>query len=244
MSVDIKACTRQEPTAELVRELTTSCGVPGVRVREDTGDAWPGTVENEDGNTLCFVEAPEVLADPEDVDDLAEGAQLDDADLPLWLVTVKPPFGAGDQSAVAMTALATGLVANCGGWAFAAGEVVASGPHSAELTDADEPLSYVAVTPAEPSADLLAKVRERRVAASGPFRVDTVEDLSRHVGAEEAAGRTPPVWVTTLTADSSCRASVTLALAVAAAEFVLTAGADVFDSEGKRLPLPHSDLAD
>lgn len=222
-----------------------SCGVPGVRVRTDGRDNWPGTIENDESTTLCNASAPEVLADPEDVDDLAAGVRLDEADLPLWLVTLTPSVGAGEQTAAAMKALATGLVTRCGGWAFAGGEVVASGPDAAELLDPDEPPhSFVAVTPAEPTTELLAKVRERHVAATPPIRVDTPEELASYVRPDETDGHRPPLWVTRLTTDASCRASTTLALAVAAAEFVMTANADVFGDDGKRLPLPHTGFAD
>lgn len=221
-----------------------SCGVPGVRVRTDGRDAWPGTIESDEGTTLCFVESPEVLADPADVDDLAAGVQLDEAELPLWLVTVKPA-GASEQADAAMKALATGLVARCGGWAFAGSRVVASGPDAAELLEPDEPpLSFVAVTPDEPTSELLTKVRDRHVVATPPLRIDTLDELASYVRPDETDGHRPPLWVTRLTADASCRASTTLALAVAAAEFVMTADADVFDDDGKRLPLPHTGFAD
>ena len=85
---------------------------------------------------------------------------------------------------------------------------------------------------------------ERHVAAGTPVRVDTAAQLAEYVSPDESDVHPPPLWVTTLTADPSCRASVALTLAVAAAEFVMAADADVFDDEGNRLPLPHTDLPD
>ncbi|MQA77147.1 MAG: hypothetical protein GEV10_01470 [Streptosporangiales bacterium] len=239
MSVDMQACTRREPTPEMIQELATACGVPGARVLLDAYGDWPGTIETDDG-AVCFLEAPEVLADSEDVDDLVDGAEIAPEELPLWLVTLTTPADSGQAGSTVMTALAEGIVTRCGGWAYCDGDLVATGPDRIDdAADAPStPLSFFAVTSDPPTAELVGKVRERHVLVGEPAKVESDAELAAFIGTAEAASIDPPVWVTELTADPTSRASSPLTLAVGAAEFVMNGGADVFDRTGHRLPLP------
>lgn len=239
MTVDMQACTRREPTPEMIQELATACGVPGARVLMDAYGEWPGTIETDDG-AVCFLEAPEVLADSEDVDDLVDGAEIAPEELPLWLVTLTAPADSGADGSTVMTALAEGIVTRCGGWAYRDGDLVATGPDRVD-DGADaltSPVSFFAVTPDPPTAELVGRVRERHVLVGEPAKVESDTELAALIGTDETAGVVPPVWVTELTADPEAKASSPLTLAVGAAEFVMNGGADVFDPSGHRLPLP------
>lgn len=234
--MDIHICTRDEPTPALVRDLVSRTGAPEPEAVADAGDDWPGTVTCR-GGLLCQLSAPEVLADAEDVADLVGPVDIPADDLPLWLVTLTPRCNDADASCLAT--LAEGIVAECGGWAFRDGTRIATGPekpHHGVLAD-DARLSFVAVTAEPPPAELLEKVSARHVVVVGPTHVLSLEQLAGYVG-DEAAAFEPPLWVTELTPDPDARTSSPLSLAVAAADFVLTSGADVFDQNGNRLPLP------
>lgn len=236
--MDIHICTREEPTPALVRDLASRVGVPESEAVADADDDWPGTVTCR-GGLLCELSAPEVLADAEDVADLVGPVDIPADDLPLWLVTLTPRCS--DTDVACLTPLAEGIVAECGGWAFRDGARIATGPerprHSVLPDEAQ--LSFVAVTAEPPPDELLEKVRARHVLVGGPRHMESLEQLACHLG-DEAAAFEPPVWVTELTPDPDARASSPLALAVAAADFVLTSGADVFDQNGHRLPIPAS----
>lgn len=234
--MDIHICTREEPTPALVRDLVSRTGAPDPEAVADAGDDWPGTVTYR-GGVLCELSAPEVLADAEDVADLVGPVDIPDDDLPLWLVTLSARCA--DAEAGWLEPLAEGIVAECGGWAFRGGARIATGPerpHRTVVPD-DAGLSFVAVTAEPPPGELVAKVRARHVLVGGPTRVESLEQLAGYLD-DEAAAFEPPVWVTELTPDPEARASSPLSLAVAAADFVLTSGADVFDQNGHRLPLP------
>ena len=234
--MDIHICTREEPTPALVRDLVSRTGAPEPEATADAGDDWPGTVTYRNG-VLCQLSAPEVLADTEDVEDLVGSVDIPADDLPLWLVTLSPRCP--DADAGWLTPLAEGIVTECGGWAYQDGTRIATGPERAQHVVLPEGsrLSFVAVTAEPPPDELLEKVRARHVLLNGPAHVTSLEELAGYLG-DEAAAFEPPLWVTELTPDPDGRASSPLALAVAAADFVLTSGADVFDQNGHRLPLP------
>lgn len=234
--MDIHICTREEPTPALVRDLVSRTGAPEPDAVADTGDDWPGVVTCRTG-VLCRLSAPEVLADAEDVEDLVGPVDIAADDLPLWLVTLSQQCQ--DTEAGCLAPLAEGIVAECGGWAFRDGVRIATGPDKAHLgAPSDEArLRFVAVTMEPPPDELLEKVRARHVVVTGPTHAETLEQLAAYVG-DEAAAFEPPLWVTELTPEPDGKASSPLALAVAAADFVLTSGADVFDQNGHRLPLP------
>lgn len=234
--MEIHICTREEPTSALIRDLVSRTHAPEPEAVADADDDWPGTVTCRNGE-LCHLSAPEVLADAEDVEDLVGPVDIPADDLPLWLVTLSPRCPESEDGC--LTQLAEGMVAECGGWAFRAGVRIATGPeqpHHDVLADGAR-LCFVAVTAEAPPAELLEKVRTRHVLATGPTRVEGLDELAGYLG-DEAAAFEPPLWVTVLTPDPDGKASSPLALAVAAADFVLTAGADVFDQNGNRLPLP------
>lgn len=236
MSVEIHICTREEPTSALVRDLVSRTAAPEPEAVADTDDEWPGTVTCKSGD-LGRLSAPEVLADAEDVEDLVGPVEIAADDLPLWLVTLSPCCP--DAETGCLPQLAEGIVAECGGWAFRDGTCIATGPDKPRhpvLPDGAG-LCFVAVTADAPPAELLEKVLARHVLLTGPTRVETLEQLAGYLG-DEAAAFEPPLWVTELTPDPDGKASSPLALAVAAADFVLTCGADVFDQNGNRLPLP------
>jgi hypothetical protein len=236
VSVEIHICTREEPTSALVRDLVSRTPAPEPEAVADAEDDWPGTVTCKNGD-LCHLSAPEVLADAEDVEDLVGRVDIAADDLPLWLVTISPRCP--DSADGCLTQLAEGIVAECGGWAFRAGARIAVGPekpHHTVLPDSAR-LSFVAVTADAPPAELLEKVLARHVLVTGPTRVESLEQLAGYLG-DEAAAFEPPLWVTELTPDPDAKASSPLALAVAAADFVLTSRADVFDQNGNRLALP------
>jgi hypothetical protein len=236
VSVEIHICTREEPTSALIRDLVSRTPAPEPEAVADTDDDWPGTVTCKNGD-LCGLSAPEVLADAEDVEDLIGPVDILADDLPLWLVTLSPRCP--DSEDGCLTQLAEGIVNECGGWAFRAGVRIATGPEKPRNTVLPDGarLVFVAVTAEFPPAELLDKVQARHVVVTGPTRVDSLEQLAGYLG-DEAAAFEPPLWVTELTPDPDGRASSPLALAVAAADFVLTSGADVFDHNGNRLPLP------
>ncbi|MBO0829392.1 MAG: hypothetical protein J2P24_16585 [Streptosporangiales bacterium] len=234
--MDIHICTREEPTSALVRDLVSRAGAPEPQAVTAVGDDWPGTVTFR-GGMLCELSAPEVLADAEDVADLIGPVDIPADDLPLWLVTLSPRCA--DTEADWLPPLAEGIVAECGGWAFRDGARIATGPakpHHPALPDHGR-LSFVAVTAEPPPDELVGKVRTRHVLVGGPTRVVSLDQLAAYLG-DEAAAFEPPLWVTELTPDPDAKSSSPLSLAVAAADFVLTSGADVFDQNGHRLPLP------
>lgn len=234
--MDIHICTREEPTPALVRDLVARTGAPDPEAVSDADDDWPGVVTYKNG-ILCQLSAPEVLADAEDVEDLVGPVDIPAEDLPLWLVTLSPRCS--DDDAGVLMPFTESIVTECGGWAFRDGDCIATGPDKAGHTILPDGarLSFFAVTTERPPDELLHKVGARHVLFGGPTHVESVEQLAGYVGGEAAAFELP-LWVTELTPDPDAKASSPLTLAVAAADFVLTSGADVFDQNGHRLPLP------